>query len=259
MKIGAQLYSVRDCCNDAESIKKTFAELKKQGYSSIQVSGFPYEAEVVREEADKNGLHIGLTHTPIPEIINNTDEVIRKHKVLGADMVGIGGGFEYRDSSTGKVDVDKMIAALSPAIEKIYEAGLTFGYHNHDFEFFGEVGKRTIDEIYEKTDWKIILDTGWADLANSADIKEDIERFSDRLIYVHLKDFKKQIKKEDKIVNEIAPLYYGDTPIDYIIETLNKTNTLVAYVEQDNAPASGDSLNEMKKSIEGLKKKGWIK
>ena len=44
-----------------------------------------------------------------------------------------------------------------------------------------------------------------------------------------------------------------------VIEALNKTNTLVAYVEQDNAPASGDSLNEMKKSIEGLKKKGWVK
>lgn len=258
MKIGAQLYSVRDCCANAEGIKAAFAELKKQGYTSVQVSGFPYDAEVVKAEADKNGLHIGLTHTSIPEIINETDEVIKKHKIMGADMVGIGGGHQYRDEN-GIVDVDKMVAELSSAIKKIYDAGLTFGYHNHAFEFFGEVGKRTIDEIYEKTDWKIILDTGWADLANSADIKEDIERFADRLVYVHLKDFKKKIEVDGKIVDQITPLYSGDTPIDYIIEALNKTDTLVAYVEQDNAPASGDSLNEMKKSIEGLKKKGWVK
>ena len=89
--------------------------------------------------------------------------------------------------------------------------------------------------------------------------KEDIERFADRLVYVHLKDFKKKIEIDGKIVDQITPLYTGDTPIDYIIEALNKTNTLVAYVEQDNAPASGDSLNEMKKSIEGLKEKGWVK
>lgn len=258
MKIGAQLYSVRDCCGDAESIKATFAELKKQGYVSVQVSGFTYDAEVVRNEADKNGLHIGLTHTPIPDIINNTDEVIAKHKIIGADMVGIGGGHPYLNENH-VVDVDKMIAELSPAVKKINEAGLMFGYHNHAFEFVGEVGNRTIDEIYAKTDWKIILDTGWADLANSCDIKEDIERFTDRLVYVHLKDFMKKIEEDGKIIDKIAPLYHGDTPIDYIIEALNKTNTLVAYVEQDNAPASGDSLNEMKKSIEGLKKKGWVK
>lgn len=257
MKIGAQLYSVRDKCVDAESIKTTFTELKKQGYDSFQVSGFPYEAEVVRQAAEENGLHIGLTHTPIPDIINNADEVIRKHKVLGADMVGIGGGHPYRNEK-GIVDVDKMVSELSPAIKKINEAGLTFGYHNHDFEFFGEVGSRTIDKIFEKTDWMIILDTGWADLAGS-DIVKDIYKFKDRLKYVHLKDFDKTPAEDGAPGRLITPLYLGQTPIDLIIKTLAEVGVSVAYVEQDNAPSSDDSLKEMKKSIEGLKKKGWVK
>ena len=258
MIIGAQLYSVRDKCSTDEDIRATFAEMKRIGYTTVQVSGFNYDAEVVHQAAVENGLHIGLTHTPIPEIIENTDEVIRKHKIIGADMVGIGGGFQYRDEN-GVVDVDKMIEELAPAVKKINDAGLMFGYHNHAFEFFGEVGSRTIDEIYAKTDWKFILDTGWADLANSADVKEDIERFKDRLVYVHLKDFKKQVEEDGKKVDKIVPLYYGDTPIDYIIEALNNTNTIAAYVEQDSAPQSGDSWNEMKKSIDGLKNKGWVK
>lgn len=253
MLIGAQLYSVRDKCTSSEEIKATLKEMKNIGYSTVQVSGFPYDAEAVREAAIECGIHIGLTHTPIPEIIENTDDVIRKHKIIGADMVGIGGGFQYRVD--GVVDVDKMIQELSPAIKKINDADLSFGYHNHDFEFFGEVGKRIIDEIYNKTDWMLILDTGWAHLANSADIVEDIDRFKDRLKYVHLKDFD-QTHESGRL---ITPLYQGQTPIDTIIEKLISVGTVAAYVEQDNAPASGDSWNEMKKSFEGLKEKGWVK
>jgi len=256
MKIGAQLYSVRDKCSNAEDIKATFAEMKKMGYTSVQVSGFAYDADVVHQAALENDLHIGLTHTPIPEIINDTDEVIRKHKIIGADMVGIGGGFQYFDENR-IVDVDKMIEELSPAVKKINEAGLLFGYHNHDFEFVGEVGSRTIDKIFEKTDWMIILDTGWADLAGS-NIVEDINRFKDRLKYVHLKDFDKTPSEDGTPGRLITPLYYGQTPIDTIIKALKEVNTVAAYVEQDNAPSSGDSWNEMKKSIDGLKKKGWI-
>lgn len=256
MIIGAQLYSVRDKCSNAEDIKATFSEMKKMGYTSVQVSGFPYDAEVVHQAAVENDLHIGLTHTSTREIINETDEVIRKHKLIGADMVGIGGGFEYFDENR-VVDVDKMIEELSPAIKKINDAGLLFGYHNHDFEFFGEVGSRTIDKIYEKTDWMIILDTGWADLAG-ADIVETIYRFKDRLKYVHLKDFDKTPAEDGTPGRLITPLYYGQTPVDTIIKTLKEVNTVAAYVEQDNAPNSGDSWNEMKKSIDGLKKKGWI-
>ena len=77
MIIGAQLYSVRDKCSNAEDIKATFSEMKKMGYTSVQVSGFPYDAEVVHQAAVENDLHIGLTHTSTREIINETDEVIR--------------------------------------------------------------------------------------------------------------------------------------------------------------------------------------
>lgn len=35
-------------------------------------------------------MHIGLTHTPITKIIEETDEVIRLHKIMGADVVGVG-------------------------------------------------------------------------------------------------------------------------------------------------------------------------
>ena len=80
MIIGAQLYSVRDKCVSEETIKATFKAMKEIGYTSVQISGFPYDAQKARDYADEYGLHIGLTHTAIDQIINNTQQIIKNHK-----------------------------------------------------------------------------------------------------------------------------------------------------------------------------------
>ena len=84
MKIGAQLYSINVKCKTEEGIRETFKTMKEQGYQSVQMSGFDYDAEKVKAYADEFDMHIGLSHTPIPKIIEETDAVIRDHKIMGA-------------------------------------------------------------------------------------------------------------------------------------------------------------------------------
>ena len=133
MKIGAQLYSINVKCKTEEGIRETFKTMKEQGYKSVQISGFAFDAEKLKGYAEEFGLHIGLTHTAIPKIIEETDTVIREHKVMGADVVGIGYPAGYVED--GIVNVDKLIEDLAPAVKKIQEAGLGFAYHNHSLEF----------------------------------------------------------------------------------------------------------------------------
>ncbi len=256
MIIGAQLFSVRDKCTTQEEIDSTFKAIKEMGYPSVQVSGFPYDPTKTRESAEKYGLHIGLTHTNIKDVIEKTDEVIENHKLLGVDYIGVGYPNGYTDGTN--VEVDRMIADLAPAVKKINDAGLKFGYHNHAMEFTAdENGKRPIDVIIEKTNWNIILDTGWAHVAG-ANVCEYIEKIADRLEYVHLKDFREK-KDEEALRDTIVPIYSGIVPFDEIIPALEKAGTKVAYVEQDNAPTFGDSIGEMKKSYDAINKKGFIK
>ncbi len=256
MKFGAQLYSVCNKCQTSEGIKETFKAMKEMGYSSVQLSGFPYNAEEVRAYAEEVGIHVGLTHTPIPEILNNTDEVIRKHLVTGADTVGIGYPTGYMDGEI--VKVEDMVRDLTPAVEKIQAAGLNFAFHNHHLEFKDLGGYNAMDYMYENTNWNFILDTGWVNYTGT-DVVETIKKYKDRLKYVHLKDFREPAPG-DTLTSNIVPLYYGAIDFDRIIAALEEVGTCeIAYVEQDTAHLTEDPYGEMKKSIDKLREHGWVK
>ena len=256
MLIRTQLYSFDLKCTTEEGIRETFKIMKAQGYESVQISGFDYEAEKVKLYAEEFDLHVGLTHTPISKIMNETDEVIRIHKVMGADVVGIGYPSGYVED--GIVNVDRLISDLKPAVEKIKTAGLGFGYHNHAMEFLDLGGYCTMDILFEKTDWNFILDIGWCDVAG-ADVVEAIRKYASRLRYVHLKDFREAHESDLYQGDRIVPLYHGLVPLDEAIVALKEAGTVVvAYVEQDNASDAEDPYAEMKESIDQLKERGWV-
>ena len=256
MKIGAQLYSINNKCQSAEDIKATFKRMKEIGYTSVQLSGFPYDAEATRAAADEVGIHIGLTHTAIPDIINNTDEVIRKHLITGADTVGIGSPGSYVDGD--EVHYEQMVHDLAPAVAKIQAAGLNFAYHNHFWEFRDLGGFNMMDYLYKNTNWNFILDTGWVHYTGT-DVNATIRKYKDRLKYVHLKDFREARNDDASFVDRIVPMYDGAIPFDDIIKTLKEVGTVeIAYVEQDNASKAADPYAEMEKSFKALAAHGWV-
>ena len=264
MIIGAQLYSVCGMCKDMNGVERTLREMKNIGYDSVQVSGFQYDPNRVAEIAEEIGLHVGLTHTSIPEIINNTDAVIERHMILGADTVGIGSpaGYVKNEGGVREFRIEDMIRDLTPAVCKIQEAGLNFGVHNHQYELWDLGGYNALDVLYEKTNWNFTLDTGWVDFTGN-DCVSIIKRFKDRLRYVHLKDFRAPLLGEgDNDIdnsNRVVPLYRGQTPVDKILVALQEVGTCnVAYVEQDNASHKEDPYAEMRASYEALRAHGWV-
>ena len=256
MKIGAQLYSINVKCKTDEGIRETFKTMKEQGYQSVQMSGFDYDAEKVKAYADEFGMHIGLSHTPIPRIIEETDAVIRDHKIMGAEVVGVGYPTGYLENNI--VDIERLMSDLAPAAKKIQEAGLGFAYHNHAMEFTTKDGKYDMDVLFEKTNWLFTLDTGWCNVAG-ADVFAAIKKYASRLKYVHLKDFREPREEDTKDSDRIVPLFHGKVPMAEIIEALKEVGTVeVAYVEQDNASQAEDPYGEMKESMEQLKARGYV-
>ena len=256
MKFGAQLFSINNKCQSAEDIRATLKKMKEIGYDSVQLSGFHYDAEATRAAADEVGIHIGLTHTPIPDIINNTDEVIRKHLITGADTVGVGFPAGYIED--GKIRYEDLVRDLSPAVEKIQAAGLNFAYHNHHYEFFDLGGFTVMDYLYENTNWNFILDAGWV-YYTGTDVPATIRRFADRLKYVHLKDFRVPLETAETDWG-IVSLYEGGIDWDEIIRTLIEVGTTeIAYIEQDTASKRPDPYGEMEKSFRQLVAHGWVK
>ena len=91
MKIGAQLYTLRDYCKDLDSFAETLKKVADIGYTTVQVSGTcEFEAQWLKEQLDKNGLKCVLTHTAPKKLQEQLDKVCEDHKVFGCDCVGLG-------------------------------------------------------------------------------------------------------------------------------------------------------------------------
>ena len=116
-------------------------------------------------------------------------------------------------------------------VKKCKEAGLTFCYHNHDFEFMELDGRVPMEMIIEETDVdkvQIELDIYWSTVAGR-DAKALFDKYPNRFVLWHVKD-------KSKVADETT--FIGDGSIDYQAIFANSANSGMEYffVEQEHYP-----------------------
>ena len=249
MKLGAQLYSLREHCDAPEKLKETLKRVKEMGYDIVQASTIcEIDPVLLKSYIDEYNIPVGCTHRIFNEIVNETDKCINFHKTIGCQVIGLGAlPGEYRNSYEALLEFRDKIA---PAIKKINDAGLTFAYHNHAFDF-APVGDTTIMEFFiEKIpEAHFIFDVYWAKFAGKS-VEDYIRRLTKlgRLNHIHFKDM---------LTEPEGPICAcGDGVIDfeYISSLCRECNIENVYVEQDNAPTFPDAFVEMEKSYNHLYK-----
>ena len=227
MKIGAQLYTLREFCKDEAGIDESFAKVAAIGYKYIQVSGLAnIGAENMRRIADKHGLTIILTHSPAARVLNDTDALIEEHKIMGAGYIGIGSmPDEYRG------DLAAFIRDFTAAAKKIKAAGLQFMYHNHDFEFVKLDGKLMIDHIVDEFDADtlgFVLDVFWVQ-AGGGDPAWWLRKLKGRVNTIHFKDF--GILNDERAM---MPVLEGNLNWPEIFAACKDAGVDYAFIEQDD-------------------------
>jgi len=187
MKIGAQLYTLRAFTQNAADFDAAMKKVADIGYKYVQVSGIgPIPAREVADICKKHGLEIVITHTPPARVKDETAAVIADHKTMGAKLIGIGmmpGDYEHTAAG-----VQQFIADFTPAVEAINQAGMTFMYHNHAFEFEKYEGKLVMDYLMEG--WPkagFTLDTYWVQ-AGGGDPAAWLRKLKGRVPAIHVKD-----------------------------------------------------------------------
>ena len=245
MKLGAQFYSIRDNTQTPEDLYRAFKEIKSIGYEIVQMSAIcDIDPKLLKSYSDEFALPITCTHSPYDRIINDTDALINEHKIYGCPTIGLG----YMPNEYHGDGIYKFIDTLREPLRKIKAAGLDFAYHNHAFEFESVGGKLIYDILIDELpELSFIIDTYWIKYAGY-DFIEYVNRLgADRIKNVHFKDMKTDPK------GEICPC--GEGVIDFapLIKLCDEMGIENALVEQDNAPDSGNSIGEMKKSYENLK------
>lgn len=187
--LAAQLYTVRQYTQTVSGFAESMQKISKIGYRAVQVSGIgAIDPAEVKRIVDNNGLTICITHFPYDQIWHHTQEVIDIHHLWNCKNVAIGSMPEkYR---TGEDGFHKFAKEASEIGEKLAEAGLTFSYHNHSFEFQRFGRKTGLEILFDDSDPRYLrgeLDTYWVQHGgcNPADW---VLRLKNRMPVIHLKD-----------------------------------------------------------------------
>lgn len=240
-KLSVQLWSVKDATE--KDFIGTLKALKAMGYDGVEFAGYGgLSAEDLKNELDKIGLLASGSHVGIDALREDIDGVIEYNKTIGN---------KYIICPWAEVDTKEKCLALNKEFiefdKKIREAGLVFGFHNHEGEFAQFDGKFGFDYLVDGTQMIYELDTFWSEYAGVDTVKY-LEQIKDRSPLVHLKDM--CILPDGQKVS--AP--YGEGVLDNkkIVDAALKNNPewlIIEWEEEDM-----DSLEAVKISIENLKK-----
>ena len=251
MIIGTQCFTIRESCKTLEGLDESLKKVADIGYTAVQLSGVcPYEPEWMAEKLKAYGLVAPITHFSYDKIVNETEETIRFHDIIGAKYIGIG-------SMPGGPSVPslvKMVADLFPVLDKITESGHKFMYHNHHREFALMNGKNYLELIcsaFPAEKCGITLDTYWA-MAGGADPIQWLKKLKGRVDCVHFKDM--VFNPQDKAVR-MAPIGSGNMNYEGIIEACLESGVEYGFVEQDRC-YDEDPFVCLKKSFEYFKAHG---
>lgn len=247
IKLGVQLYTLREQCKNAEGLEETFKFLDSIGCNVIQISGIGDIApHTVEELVDKYSMEVCVTHKPFDRMKNDLDELMYEHDLINCNNIGIGCmPGSVHESAEG---VTGFIVKCNEIAEKMALKGKSLHYHNHALEFEVYDGKRTFERLIEEAPLlRFIPDVYWLQVGgvNPADY---IKKLNGRVDVCHFKDM--------RIVNNVqqyAECGTGNIDLDACYQSCKEIGAKYIVIEQDLC-YDKHPFESVKIGFEGLKR-----
>lgn len=182
--ISLQLYSLRE--EAAEDFPGVLKQVAEMGYVGVEFAGLHDLAPAeLRKILDDLGLVVSSTHGPMPND-ENVQEVIDTAKTLGYTRHVAGFG---PDQFATKEATLASAAIAQHAAELLDGSGITFGIHNHYWEFDHEIDGRYPHEVFMDAAPGAFaqLDTYWV-AVGGADAAKIVAQYGERAPLLHIKD-----------------------------------------------------------------------
>jgi sugar phosphate isomerase/epimerase len=236
--VALQLYSLRESFK-AEGVPATLAKVKAMGFTHVELAGtYGLTRDEFKAELDKAGLTPVSMHADINALVKDPAPIIDDAKFYGIRYVG--NAWFPHEQPFDADDASKAIEAFNTAGKALQEAGLTFFYHAHGFEFAPAEGGGTLfDTIVAKTDpdaVKFQLDVFWA-YHGSADPVALLKQYPTRFVSTHLKDMKPGTERNftgGAPDDSSVALGSGEVPIREIVEAARETSVEWHIIEEES-------------------------
>ncbi len=270
LPIGLQLYTV--AAELEREFAATLAEIAAAGYREVESAGLHgRSAEQMRRELDAAGLRCTSAHADLRTLLADPERAIADAQALGAlglvcsfpwvadpaRFAGAGNQLDTIRALWGGLGLDDwhwIASALNRLGERTRGAGLTLGYHNHNFELREYRGATALDHLVARTDPDLVhlqLDCGWV-AAAGADPAELLFRFADRVRSLHVKDLRRDFRPSFEL-EAGATTEVGHGALDWprIFAAARQAGVTRCYVEQE-PPFSRPALEAIRASYDYL-------
>ncbi len=232
--------------NSDLSVAELIYESANAGYDAVEPFYIDDE-EAVATALEETGLELSSAHVGIEQLEDDFEETIETYSQFGADALihayKGGGTWESKES------IIEWAERVNEVADRVAEAGMEFGYHNHDQEFQTIDGRYGFDIFAEHVNDNVHLqlDVGWA-LVGGADPVAVLNRHSDEIRSLHMKDMTEdggftEIGEGDVDMKALANVARGAADVDYLIyeydgapEPVESLYTGAEFLERWNGP-----------------------
>jgi sugar phosphate isomerase/epimerase len=250
-RLGVQLYTVRE--EAARDLPAVLEAIHKIGYQEVETywDTYNHPAAELRRMINDHGLSVPSGHFDYDGIESKIDYA----KTLGVEYVICP---MLPESMWFMLDGYKRAAdQFNIWGEKIHQAGMQFGFHNHNYEFrrFGDT--TGFETLMKRSDSKLVcieMDCYWITQAGE-DPLQMFQQYGSRIKLIHLKDRKPgfpttQVK--DAAAEHFTEVGAGTVHWRGILAAAEKNGVKHMFVERD----SGDlpAMESLRTSFENLQK-----
>lgn len=230
MDVSFQLYSARNF----SPWDNVLSHLSNLGYTQVEGFGGNYEdAAAFKALLDKHGLAMPSGHFfPLEQFEDDLGTVVATAKTLGMKRLfcpALPPEQRVADADAW-TSVGKRLENIG---KQVRDAGLRFGWHNHDFEFSACAdGRLPMDILLQNApsiEWE--ADIAWI-VRGGQDPLAWIDRYAERITTAHVKD----IAPEDECIDEDgwADVGYGVMDWKTLTAALRNIDVDLFVMEHDN-------------------------
>ncbi len=237
MKIGLQMYTLRQAMTTPEDFSDTIRRVAEMGYKSVQITppSFSNAKDVAAQLAQYGMTADSAIHT-VMTIPENVGKITETATLLGTDVVRTDSiPPEWRIHEEG---YHRFAEHLNRCGRLLKEQGLRFMYHFHAFEYIKLGDVRGMDILLTETNPDYVLfqpDVFWLASAGT-EPSEELKRYRGRMAYMHLKDYVIVPSGTDtlEVTKAVsAPVGVGNLNWPAILETAKSLGVENLVVEDD--------------------------
>ena len=236
---GIQLYSVRE--QMAKDFEGTLAGVRAAGFLEVEAASLPKKpASEIRKALDQAGLKCVSAHRSFTDVTRDLDATTEYEKTVGVSYI-ICPGPGRKNQKAGPLGIDDWkynAEEFNKTGEKLKQAGITFGYHNHWVEFKPVEGKVPYEELLEFCEpdkMSFEMDLGWVKVAGQDPIAL-MKKYPHRFSLFHVKDFHLPPNISYATSEEAKVTELGRGSIDYrpiFAQAAENQKITHAFVEQE--------------------------